>query len=153
MVEKGIRGGICHSIQRYAKANNKYMKSYNNNEESSYIQYLDANNLYGWAMSKKLPVNGLKWLDTSETSALARSNKINEDFIKNYNENNGKGYILEVDVKYPKRLHELHSDLLFLSDRMEVNKCKKLVCNLFNKKKYVAHINTLKQALNHGLKF
>ena len=59
MVEKGIRGGI-HSIHRYAKANNKYMKSYNNNEESSYIQYLDANNLYGWAMSKKLPTNGFK---------------------------------------------------------------------------------------------
>ena len=57
-----------------------------------------------------------------------------------------------IDVKYPKRLHELHSDLPFLSERMEVNKCKKLVCNLFNKKKYVAQINTLKQALNHGLK-
>ena len=57
MVEEGIRGGICHSIHRYAKANKKYMKNYNNNEESSYIQYLDANNLYGWAMSKKLPVN------------------------------------------------------------------------------------------------
>ena len=147
MVEKGIRGGICHSIHRYAKANNKYMKNYNNNEESSCIQSLDANNLYGWAMSKNLPVNGFKWLDTSETS-----NKINEGFIKNYNENNDKDYILEVDVKYPKRLHELHSDLPFLSERMEVNKCKKLVCNLFNKKKYVAHINTLKQALNHGLK-
>ena len=147
MVEKGIRGGICHSIHRYAKANNKYMQNYNNNEELSYIQYLDANNLYGWAMSRKLPVNGFKWLDTSETS-----NKINEDFIKNYDENNDKGYILEVDVKYPKRLHELHSDLPFLSERMEVNKCKKLVCNLFNKKKYVAHINALKQALNHGLK-
>ena len=80
------------------------------------------------------------------------SNKINEDFIKNCDENNNKGYILEVDVKYPKRLHELHSDLPFLSERMEVNKCKKLVCNLFNKKKYVAHINALKQALNHGLK-
>ena len=86
-------------------------------------------------MSKKLSVNGFKWLDTSETSALAHSNKINEDSIKNYNENNDKGYILEVDVKYPKRLHELHSDLPFLSERMEVNKCKKLVCNLFNKKK------------------
>ena len=143
MVEKGIRGGICHSIQRYAKANNKYMKSYNNNEESSYIQYLDANNLYRWAMSKKLPVNGFKWLD---------NDVINKEFIKNYNENDNKGYILEADVKNPKRLHELHSDLPFLSERMEVNKCKKLVCNLFNKKKYVAHISALKQALNHGLK-
>ena len=149
MVEEGIRGGICHSIHRYAKANNKYMKNYNNNEESSYIQYLDANNLYGWAMSKKLPVNGFKWIDNNETAGPI----INEDFIKNYDENNDKGYIFEVDVKYPKRLHELHSDLPFLSERMEINKCKKLVCNLYNKKKYVAHINTLKQALNHGLKF
>ena len=74
-------------------------------------------------------------------------------YKKNYGENDITGYILEVDVKYPKRLHELHSDLPFLSERMEVNKCKKLVCNLFNKKKYVAHINALKQALNHGLKF
>ena len=166
MVEEGIRGGICQSIHQYAKANNKYMKNYNNNEESSYIQYLDVNNLYGWTMSKKLPVNGFKWTDTSETSALALNDKtaepsslersakhvINEEFIKNYNENNDKGYIFKVDVKYPKRLHELHSDLPFLSERMEVNKCKKLVCNLFNKKKYVAHINTLKQSLNHGLK-
>ena len=119
------------------------MKSYNNNEESSYIQYLDANNLYGWAMSKKLPVNGFKWLD---------NDVINEEFIKNYDENDNKGYILEVDIKYPKRLHKLHSDLPILSERMEVNKCKKLVCNLFNKKKYVVHINALKQALNHGLK-
>ena len=122
MVEKGIRRGICHSIHRYAKASNKYKQNYNNNEESSYIQHLDANNLYGWAMSKKLPVNGFKWLDTSENS-----NKINEEFIKNYNENDNKGYILEVNVKYPNRLHELHSDLPFLSERMEVNKCKKLV--------------------------
>ena len=144
MVEEGIRGGICHSIHRYAKANNKYMKNYNNNEESSYIQYLDANNLYGWAMSKKLPVNGFKWLDNKHV--------INEEFIKNYNKNDKKGYILEVDVKYHKKLHDLHSDLPFLPERMEINKCKKLVCNLYNKKKYVVHINSLKQALNHGLK-
>ena len=72
MVEEGIKGGICHSIQRYTKANNKYMKNYDENEKSSYIQYLDANNFYGWAMSQKLPVNGFKWLeDTSE---------INEEF-------------------------------------------------------------------------
>ena len=144
MVEEGIRSGICHSIHRYAKTNNKYMKNYNNNEESSYIKYLDANNLYGWAMSKKLPVNGFKWPDSDE---------INEEFIKNYNENDNKGYILEVDVRYPKRLHELHSDLPFLSERMKIDKCNKLVCNLFNKKKYVTHINLLKEALNHGLKF
>ena len=146
MVEEGIRGGICHSIHRYAKADNKYMKNYNNNEESAYIQYLDANNLYGWAMSKKLSVNGFKWIDNNETV-------INEDFLKNYDENSDIGYIFEVDVKYPKRLHDLHSDLPFLSERIEINKCKKLVCNLYDKKKYGVHINSLKQALNHGLKF
>ena len=121
------------------------MKNYNNNDEPSYIQYL-ANNLYGWVMSKKLPVSGFRWLNSDEI------NEINKDFIKNYNENDDKGYILEVDVKYPKRLQELHSDLPILSEIMEINKCKKLVCNLFNKKKYVTYINSLKQALNHGLK-
>ena len=117
MVEEGIRGGICHSLHRYAKANNKYMKNYNNDEESSYSQYLDANNLYGWAMSKKLPVNGFKWTDRDE---------VNEKFIKSYNENDNKGCILEVDVRYSKRLHELHSDLPFLSERMKNDKCNKL---------------------------
>ena len=146
MVEEGIRGGICHSINRYAKANYKYMKNYNKDEESSYFQYLDANNLYGWAISKKLPVNGFRWLDSDEI------NEINEEFIKNYNENDNKGYIIEVDVRYPKRLHELHSDLPFLPERMKIDKCNKLVCNLFNKKNYVIHVNSLKQALNHGLK-
>ena len=134
MVEEGIRCGICHSIHRYAKANNKYMKNHNNNEESPYIQYLDANNLYGWAMSKKLPENGFKWIDNNETAEPSAKHVINEEFIKNYNENDNKAYILEVDVKYPKRLHKLHSDLPFLSEGMEINKYKRLVCNLSNKK-------------------
>ena len=83
MVEEGIRGGICHSIHRYAKANHKYMKNYNKNEESSYIQYLDANNLYGWAMSQKLSVNDFKWINNVS--------KINEKFIKNCDEDSDKG--------------------------------------------------------------
>ena len=146
MVEEGIRGEICHSIHRYAKANNKYMKNYNNNEESSYIQYLDANNLHGWAMSKKLQVDGFRWLDSDKII------EINEESVENYNENHNKGYIFEAYVRYPKRLHDLHSDLPFLPERMEINKCKKLICNLSNKKKYAIHVNSLKQALNHGLK-
>ena len=113
MVEKGIGGGICHAIHRYAKANNKYMNNYDENKESSYIQYLDANNLYGWAMSKKLPVGGFKW----KKNML----KFNEDFRKNYNEDSNRGYIFEVDVEYPKYLHVLHSDLPFLPERMKIN--------------------------------
>ena len=126
MVEEGIKGEICHSIHRYPKANNKYMNNYDKNEESLYIQYLHTNNLYGWAMSQKLPVNNFKLVkDTS---------KINEEFIKNYNENSKKGYILELDVKYPKKLHDLHSNLPFLPKRMKIDKCKKLVFNLKNKR-------------------
>ena len=119
------------------------MKNYNINEESSYIQYLDANNLYGWAMSNKLPVIGFKWVDNGKTAEPSAMHVINEEFIKSYNENDKKGYILEVDVQYPKKLHELHSDLPFLPERIEINKCKKLVCNLYDKKKYVIHINSL----------
>ena len=143
-VEEGIRGGICHSIHRYAKANNKYMENYNKNEESSYIQYLDANNLYGWAMSQKLPVNNFKWVE--DTS------KINEDFIKNYNENSNKGYILEVDVKYPKKLHDSHSDLPFLPRRMKIDKCKKLVRNLQNKKKICCTHKIIKTSIKSWTK-
>ena len=87
MVEEGIRGGICHSIHRYAKANNKYMNNCDENKESSYIQYLEANHLYGWAMSQKLPVNNFKWVnDVTE---------INEEFIKNYNEFSKKDIFLK----------------------------------------------------------
>ena len=137
MIEDGIRGGICHAIQRYAKANNTYMKDYHKDKESSYIQYLDANNLYGMAMTEKLPVKGFKWMD---------------GIYESYNKNSGKGYILKVDVDYPCELQNLHSDLPFLPERMVVNKTEKLICNLQDKKDYVVYINVLKQALDHGLK-
>ena len=120
------------------------MKNYDKNEESSYIQYLDANNLYGWAMSQKLPVNGFKWIeDTSE---------INEEFIKNYDENSDKEYILEVHVKYPKKLHDLHSDLPFLPKRMKIDKCKKLVCNLRNTKKIRRTYKVIKTSIKSWIK-
>ena len=144
MPEEGIRGGICHAIQRYAKANNKYMKDYDKKKKSSYIQYLDANNLYGKAMTEKLPVRGFRWMEDIS--------KIDEDFVKDYNKNNNKGYILDVDVDYPNKLQNLHSDLPFLPERMVINNTKKLVCNLNDKKNYIVHINVLKQALDHGLK-
>ena len=144
MIENGIRGGICHAIQRYAKANNKYMNDYKKNRESSYIQYLDANNLYVMAMSEKSPIKGFKW--------IADISRIDEYFVKSYNKNSNKGYILKVDVDYPRELQNLHCDLPFLSERMVVNNTKKLICNLQDKKDYVVHINVLKQALDHGLK-
>ena len=91
IVEKGIRGGMCQTIHRYAKANNKYMKNYDEIIISSYLMYLDANNLYGWAMSQKLPVNGFKW--------VRKLSKFHEFSIKNYTETSNKGYFLEVDVE------------------------------------------------------
>ena len=79
------------------------------------------------------------------------TSKFNEDFIKNYDQESDAGYILEVDVEYPKNLHDLHSDSPFLPERMKINKCNKLVCNLYDKNNYIAHLRSLKQALNHGL--
>ena len=124
MVEKGIKGGICHVIQKYAKANNKYMKNYDKNIELSYLVYLDASNLYGW--SQKSPANGFKWKKASN-----------------------KGYTLEVDDDYPKDLLNLHGDVSFLSEKMKIRKCNKLVCNTDDKENYVVHMKTFKQALNH----
>ena len=143
MGEKGIRGGICHAIHRYVKPNNKYMKNHDKNKESSYIQYLDANNLYEWVMSRKLFVDGFKW----KRNML----KFNEYYMKNYDEYSDKGYIFEVDVKYPKNLHHLHSDLPFLPERMKINKCSKLACNMYDENNYIVHIRSLKQ--DHGIIF
>ena len=143
MIEKGMRGGICHSEYRNPMAKNKYMKDYDKNKESSYMIYGDYNNLYGKAMSQKLPVDGFEWVeDISKTDG---------DFIKNYDENSDVGYFIEANVKHPKELHTLHSDLPLLPEKMEVNKCKKLICNFYDKNDCVDHIRSLKQALNHGL--
>ena len=144
MFEEGTRGGMCQASYRYAKANNKYMKNYDKNKESSFIVYLDANNLYGYPMCKKLPVSDFKWAD--DLSIFTK------DFIKNYNENSDEGYLFEVDVEYPKNIHKLHSDLPFLPERMKINNVSKLVCNVQDKENYPIHILALKQALNHGLK-
>ena len=128
MIEKGIRGGICQATRRYAKVNNKYMKNYNKNIEPSFIEYLDVNNLYGWAMSQKLPVNDFKWIKKEELS------KFKEDFIKSYDENGNIGYFLEVDIEYPKELFNHHKDLPFLPESKKVNKVEKLICSIEDKK-------------------
>ena len=106
--------------------------------ESSYLTYLDANNLYGWEMSKQLPANGFK----SENDL----SRFNEDFIKNYNENSNIWYFLEVDIEYPKQLWSSHKYLPFLPERKKIRKCRKT-----KKEKYLIHTKALKQALNHGL--
>ena len=120
------------------------MNGYDKKNKSSYIQYLDANNLYGKAMTEKLPVRGFRWREDIS--------KIDEDFVKVYNKNDNIGYILDVDVDYPSKLQNLDSDLPFLPERMVINNTKKFVCNLNDKKSYIVHINVLKKALDHGLK-
>ena len=127
MTEEGIRGGVSMISNRYAKANNKYMNDkFNSNEPSTYIQYLDANNLYGWAMSKPLPTHGFKWMKDSELNIWEKT-----------------PCILEVDLEYPKELHNLHNDYPLAPEQIEVNKTKKLIPNLWNKKNYVIHYENL----------
>ena len=130
MVEKGIRGGMCHAIHRHTKANNKYIQDYDTNKELSHLICWYVNNLYGQAIFQKLSMEGFKW----------RKGKFTFDEEH-----------CEVDVNNPKKLNELHSDLRFLPKRMKNGKCQKLDCNLYNKRGYVIHIKTLNQAINHGL--
>ena len=134
IVEKGIRGGICHVIHRYAKGNNIYMKNYDKNIKLTCLTYLDSNNLYRWAQT--LPVNGFEWVEWLS--------KFDERFIKKYDEDNNKGYFLEVDVEYPKNLFNIHSALSFLTERNKIKKCNKLICDIHAKKNYVVHIKILK---------
>ena len=160
LIEKGLRGGISYIAHRYAKANNKYLPDYNPEKEDSYLMYLDANNLYGWAMSQPLPTGDFKWLDPEKVKLF------------DYDESSKKGIILEVDLKYPEELHDLHNDYpctpqkMIITDNMlsdytrklkEENsvssgKVPKLVTTLYDKKKYVIHYRNLQQCLELGMK-
>ena len=164
MVEKGMRGGMCQVSHKLAVANNKYMgEAYDENKPSNYISYLDANNLYGLAMSQKLPLKNIKW---------AKKTPI----VENWNENDEFGYIMEVDLEYPETLHDFHSDYPLAPEIMNVNvsmlsdyqkqvfkiyydgkspkdeKTSKLILNLKDKEKYVVHIKTLQYYLKMGMK-
>ena len=140
MFKRGIRGGITQSVHRWAKANNPYMGSeYKPREPTRYLQYLNANNLYGWAMSQPLPTGGFKWVDVKPDNIPKLANAADI------------GYLLEVDVHYPTELHDYHNDLPFMCECMIINGVEKLIPNLYYKKRYVIHIRVLEQALKHGL--
>ena len=139
--ERGITDGITQAVRKYTLANNKYMGDrFYPRFDTTYLQYLDTNNLYGWAMSQPLPTGGFKWVD------------VNYNEISELATRTDKGYLLEVDVSYPKELHNPHNDLPFICERMEINGVEKLVPNLRDKKNYVIHIQALNQALQHGLR-
>ena len=142
LFEKGIRGGLSQSSNRYAKANNKYMKDYDPSKETQYICYFDVNNLYGKSMCEYLPTGGFEWVDNLE----------NFDLI-NIPENSEIGYILEVDLSYPETLHDTHKDFPFCPEKStpKGSKQTKLLATLYDKKNYVLHYRNLQQALTHGL--
>ncbi|XP_043478219.1 uncharacterized protein LOC122508763 [Leptopilina heterotoma] len=141
-VERGIRGGVSQCTNRYAKANNHYMKEYNESEGTSYIVYFDANNLYGWAMIQSLPYGGFEWIENFDNS-----------FDFNVSDDEAIGYILEVDLDYPDDLHDKHSDFPFCPERSKPpgSKVEKLLTTLLPKRKHVLHYRALKQALANGL--
>ena len=141
MIEKGIRGGISNAFKRYAKANNKFMKDFDPAEKSSFIVYLDANNLYGWAMSKPLPVGGFEWMDEAELENWER-------FV----DKEGIGCILEVDLEYPVELHDFHNDFPLAPERLTLGKVEKLTQNLRDKEKMVLHGKNLQLYLSLGMK-
>ncbi|XP_065639665.1 uncharacterized protein LOC136072388 [Hydra vulgaris] len=127
MIKQGIRGGISMVPNRLGTANNKYMENYDESKESTYIQYLDANNLYGWAMSKPLPTHGFEWMSEEE--------------LKNWK---STSCILEVDLEYPEHLHDVHNDYPLAPERLKIDKVEKLVPNLNHRKNYVIHYENLK---------
>ena len=145
MIEKGIRGGISIISNRYGKANNKYMKDFNKKELSKYLMYVDANNLYGAAMSEKLPVHSFKWMTSQEIENIF-NNRIVQVWEKT-------PCILEVDLIYPEELHDIHNDYPLCPERVECDRgVKKLIPNLRHKNNYVIHYKNLIQCLRLGMK-
>ena len=149
MFEQGIRGGITHISKRYAEANNKYMKDYNPNEDSTFIQYLDANNLYGWAMSQNLPTHGFKWM---RNITLEKVDEILEKANHRMSNHGKKGYIFEVDLEYPEHLWDSHNDYPLAPEKIKVNGVEKLICHFKPKKNYVVHYRNLRQYLEMGMR-
>ena len=162
-IEKGMHGGTSYIANRYGKANNKYMKTYDKKAPSKYIMYLDANNLYGWAMSQYLPTGGFRWMTTKQIDKID---------LSKYNENSKKGLILEVDLEYPKELHDLHNDYPLAPEKVKVTEnmlseyakniaekhkistglVHKLIPTLSKKEKYVLHYRNLQLYIDLGLK-
>lgn len=138
-IERGIRGGVSQCSNRYARANNKYMADYDPEKESKYLMYFDVNNLYGWALQQPLPYADFQWVD------------VNTDF--NVADDSEFGYILEVDLEYPRHLHDPHKDLPFCPEHKKPpgSKLEKLLTTLDTKSHYILHYRTLKQALKNGL--
>ncbi|XP_031632653.1 uncharacterized protein LOC116346631 [Contarinia nasturtii] len=155
--ERGIRGGVSQINKRYAKANNTYMgEEFDPSKESSYIMYLDANNLYGYAMSQCLPIGEYQWLSEHviEQNFNTLDYQKNESSILNLKDESDMGYIFEVDLHYPSNLHEKHNDFPFCPEKRTIpgiTKIDKLLLTFYDKEKYIVHYSMLKLALEHGL--
>ncbi|CAH3162496.1 unnamed protein product, partial [Porites evermanni] len=150
MFERGIRGGISHISKRYAEANNKYMKDYNPDVESTYIQYLDANNLYFWAMTQQLPTHGFSWM---KNITIEKVMDILDKANHSMSNRGRKGYIIfEVDLEYPKKLWKSHNDYPLAPEKMIVNGVEKLICHFKPRKNYVVHYCNLRQYLEMGMR-
>ena len=143
MFERGIRGGMTHIAKRYAEANNKYMDNYDSNKPSTYIQYLDANNLYFWSMSQPLPTHGFKWLKDLTVDSVI-------NLLERRKTN--KGYIFEVDLEYPSKLWIPHKDYPLAPERMIINGVEKLIGSFKPRKNYVVHYQNLRMYLEMGMR-
>ena len=143
LFERGIRGGITHISKIYAQANNKYMVNYDPDKTSTYIQYLDANNLYGWAMSQSLPAHEFKWMHDLTIESVIN---ILEHPKKN------KGYIFEVDLVYPHKLWKSHNDYPLAPEKINVDGVGKLISHFKPRSHYVVHYLNLKKYLEMGMR-